>query len=309
MRIEEITKQNLSEASDLVLKQLNFKMAKFWDRHFKKNTKNSVGCFTREEFLAKYRMLLKEMSSSERSLSKSTCDIDRAAFRQKMQAKQHGIDFPLFENITTQKNFVCINEDFENTNEIKITIRAVEPTSFTKFVEKQITAMLKDQTDKPCSFTYDIDFEGKCIPLYNGVLIPTRKMEKVDIKNPKEEIEKDIEIIPVEKQGDEHIVMGIVYEPDTVDAQNDKANADEIKKAAYEFMEDVQTFKVMHRGSRVKVKILENYIAPIDFKVNNKQVKKGSWVLVTRILDEKLWNDIKAGNLTGYSMAGYARVS
>ena len=83
---------------------------------------------------------------------------------------------------------------------------------------------------------------------------------------------------------------------------------EEIRKAAYTFMENAQAFKVMHKGKKVKVKILENYIAPCDFTIEKREVKKGSWVLVTRVLDKKLWQEIKAGKLTGYSMAGYAKV-
>ena len=76
-----------------------------------------------------------------------------------------------------------------------------------------------------------------------------------------ENFEKTIPIF-IEKSKDEQIVYGIVYEPDTVDSQGDQANAEEIRKAAYSFMENAQTFKVMHKGRPVKVKILESYIAP-----------------------------------------------
>ena len=43
--------------------------------------------------------------------------------------------------------------------------------------------------------------------------------------------------------------------------------------------------------------------------IGKKKIKKGSWVLVTRVLDDNVWEDIKSGKLTGYSMAGYARAS
>ena len=56
------------------------------------------------------------------------------------------------------------------------------------------------------------------------------------------------------------------------------------------------------------VKVLESYIAPQDLEIAKRKVKKGSWVLVTRVLDKKLWQAIKDGEYTGYSMAGSARV-
>jgi len=307
MRIEEVAKQRLANATDLELKQLKYKFTKFWDRHFKNNNRDMVGTFTRSGFIGKYRLLLKEMDSSKRSLEHSTCDIDRKAFKQSMEVKQAGIDVGQLGRVITHRNYVLLDKDFAKADEIKITIQSKgEPD---QLLEDEISKMLGEQFDKPCTFIYQTNFEGNCIPLFHKVLSPSTKIEKIELKRKKKEteIEKDIEIIPIEK-GDEHIVYGIVYEPDTKDAQGDEANAEEIQKAAYDFMEHVQTFKVMHKGNRVKVRILENYIAPVDFTIKKRKVKKGSWILVTRILDKKLWAEIKAGKLTGYSMAGYAQV-
>jgi len=108
------------------------------------------------------------------------------------------------------------------------------------------------------------------------------------------------------QKAEEQIVCGIVYEPDEVDAQGDTADAEEIRKAAYQFMEEVQAFKVNHEGRPVKARVLESYVAPDDLTIAGHRVKKGSWLLTTRILDKNVWEDIKSGKLTGYSMAGYA---
>lgn len=108
-------------------------------------------------------------------------------------------------------------------------------------------------------------------------------------------------------KADEQIVCGIVYEPNEEDAQGDKANEEEIRKAAYYFMENVQKFKVNHKGKAVRVKLLESYITPQDIIIAGQKVKKGSWVLTTRILDANIWKAIKVDKtLTGYSMAGIA---
>jgi|GEM_PF-617495 len=122
------------------------------------------------------------------------------------------------------------------------------------------------------------------------------------------EVEKFISVYQFDKADkDEQIVCGIVYEPDEVDAQGDFANEVEIKKAAYKFMENVQKFKVMHKGNKVKVKVLESYIAPSDFTIMSKSVKKGSWLITVRVLDKEIWKAVQDGELTGFSMAGYAR--
>lgn len=309
MRIEDITKNRLLDATDLELMQLKYKFSKFWDRHFKKNTKDVVGCFSRIDFVAKYRLLLKECSTN-RSLQNSTCDIDRQAFKQSMQAIADGIDLSAFTELTAEGNTVVLDANFAKADEISITIRAFDAEAFNQTLEEELTKIFKEQLGKDCVFSYDTESEYTAIPLFNQVLRPVSKIEKIEVKKPprEAEVEKNIELVPVEK-GDEQIVYGIVYEPDTVDAQGDKASADEIKKAAYAYMENAQAFKVMHKGKKVKVKILENYIAPVDFTIAKRKVKKGSWVLVTRVLDKKLWQEIKAGNLTGYSMAGRAQVA
>lgn len=306
MRIEDITKQNLEKASDLDLKRLNYKITKFWDRHFAGNSRDVVGCFTRVNFVAKYRMLLKEMNSSKRSLQHSTCDLDRAAFKQTMLIKRDGIDVASLDDLVLEPHFAFLNEDFAKSDEVMITIKAKESDEVVAFLEEN-RQMIEEVIGKSCHFVCDENASGNRIPLFSKVLRPVRKIEKVEIQTDKEEIEKDISIVPMEKS-DKQIVYGIVYEPDTVDAQGDKANAEEIQKAAYEFMANVQAFKVMHKGKKVNVRILENYIAPVDFEISGRKVKKGSWMLVTKVLDKKLWKEIKAGNLTGYSMAGYARV-
>ena len=128
--------------------------------------------------------------------------------------------------------------------------------------------------------------------------------------------EEDFDDVAFEKsipifiaKADEHIVCGIVYEPDTVDAQGDEASEDEIRKAAYRFMEEAHEFKINHKGKAVDIKVLESYIAPQDLTIAKQKVKKGSWVLITHVVDDGIWKDIKDGKLTGYSMAGTAQTA
>lgn len=116
--------------------------------------------------------------------------------------------------------------------------------------------------------------------------------------------------IPIFKVSeDEQIVGGVVYEPMKQDTQGDYSTEEEIREACYYFMEHSLRFKVMHRGAFItdKIKILENYIAPSDMVINEEKIKKGSWILIIRVLDASIWKDIKEGKLNGFSMAGLAR--
>jgi len=113
--------------------------------------------------------------------------------------------------------------------------------------------------------------------------------------------------IPVLKTGEERYVLGIVLEPETVDAQDDIYSAAEIRDAAHRFMEQYQNIGLMHRDLvNGRVKILESYLAPTPFALDGAQIRKGTWLLAVRVLDDKLWTQIKNGELTGLSMGGSA---
>jgi DNA adenine methylase len=107
---------------------------------------------------------------------------------------------------------------------------------------------------------------------------------------------------------DERYVLGIVLEPETVDAQGDIYSPEEIRKAAHTFMEEFRGLGLMHRLKvNDGVKILENYLAPADFRAGDVDVKKGTWLLAVRVVSDSLWRDVQSGELTGFSIGGSAR--
>jgi DNA adenine methylase len=54
------------------------------------------------------------------------------------------------------------------------------------------------------------------------------------------------------------------------------------------------------------VKILESYVAPVEFEIDGKRVKRGTWLLAVRVAEDGLWRQIKSGELTGFSIGGSA---
>ena len=107
---------------------------------------------------------------------------------------------------------------------------------------------------------------------------------------------------------DERYVLGVVLEPDAVDAQGDIYSADEVRKAAHLFMQEFGGIGLQHQ-MRVngQVKVLESYLAPNDFKVGEATIRKGTWLLAVRVLSDPLWELVKSGRLTGFSIGGSAR--
>lgn len=113
--------------------------------------------------------------------------------------------------------------------------------------------------------------------------------------------------IPLLKTDEERFVLGVVLEPETVDAQKDIYSAAEVREAAHRFMEEYQNVGFMHRQLvNDKVKILESYVAPADLDLGGGHVKKGTWLLAVRVEDDALWQQVKDGSLTGYSIGGNA---
>lgn len=120
--------------------------------------------------------------------------------------------------------------------------------------------------------------------------------------------EKTAVIIKNTQPEDERYVLGIVLEPETVDAQGDIYSAEEIRRAAHRFMEDFGEMGLMHRQPVTdQVKILESFLAPADFEIADQTIRKGTWLLGVRILSDEIWQHVKDGALTGFSIGGSAR--
>jgi len=108
---------------------------------------------------------------------------------------------------------------------------------------------------------------------------------------------------------EERYVFGVVLVPNEPDAQGDIYSADEVRKAAHSYMEHFggDTFKVMHNGAAVDgVVVLETYLAKVRETHGEETFPVGTWFLGTRVLNDDVWEAIKRGAFTGYSMGGTA---
>lgn len=119
--------------------------------------------------------------------------------------------------------------------------------------------------------------------------------------------EKKVQVFTKSEPDEQKLVYGIVYEPDVPDAHGDYMTAEEIEKAAHGFLADARNIDTNHNFEGGTGEVVESYVAPDDFEIGNAVIRKGSWVLVTKASYE-VWDQIKAGVITGYSMAGTADV-
>lgn len=125
---------------------------------------------------------------------------------------------------------------------------------------------------------------------------------------PPPSIEKSHTVRMIRKaDAEERFVFGIVLEPDVIDSQNDTYSAEEVRKAAHGFMEKHAQLGQQHSAIVTgKLKILESYVAPVDFSIGEEAVKAGTWMLAIRVVDDGLWSMMKAGSFTGFSIGGTA---
>lgn len=121
---------------------------------------------------------------------------------------------------------------------------------------------------------------------------------------------RDVRVFKSEEIGEERIVFGVALIPGDVDAQGDIYSADEVRKAAFSFMEVGQSqMKLQHRGAFLgkKVTVLETYVSRQPEQYGDETFPPGTWFVTTRIHDADLWEAVKRGEFTGYSIGGSAR--
>jgi hypothetical protein len=123
------------------------------------------------------------------------------------------------------------------------------------------------------------------------------------------DITKEIPIVKSERLLKEGIVLGVVYEPNTVDLQGDYATPEEIRKAAHKFMLNHGEINFMHRQklSDRDVVIIESYLAPVDFTEGGKTIKKDSWVVGVKLLNPNLKKLVREGKINAFSMEGKSK--
>lgn len=123
---------------------------------------------------------------------------------------------------------------------------------------------------------------------------------------------KSMRLIKAASPEEQHFCLGIVLEPtlemNQPDSQLDVYSAAEIEKCAHAWMETYsQQLGVQHKEKADnRIKVLESFIQRGDTEINGQLVKSGSWCLAVRVVDDQLWNEVKLGKFTGFSIGGVA---
>jgi hypothetical protein len=108
----------------------------------------------------------------------------------------------------------------------------------------------------------------------------------------------------------QQIVYGVVLTPGVEDSQGDVISAEEIEKAAHRWLTEFRKQDVQHsevakdEQGRPIAEPVESFCAPCDLTIEGEPVRKGAWVIATRVNDPQAWDDVVNGRRTGFSIGG-----
>lgn len=107
-------------------------------------------------------------------------------------------------------------------------------------------------------------------------------------------------------------MTGIVLQPDVEDAHGDTVAPEVIEEAAHAFVAKYNAatkLGIQHKLFGLPdIHLAESYIAPEDTTIGGQQVLKGTWVMTVKVLNDEIWDGVKDGSLTGFSIGAIATV-
>ena len=113
---------------------------------------------------------------------------------------------------------------------------------------------------------------------------------------------------------EKRMAMFVVLEPDSVDLHGDIYTEVEVEKACNNFNTHCQVANLFHQVETQKADIVQSFIAPAAFKLDNGvEVKKGTWLQWWHFPEgdatsDALWEGVKSGDINGVSIGAMATV-
>jgi len=95
----------------------------------------------------------------------------------------------------------------------------------------------------------------------------------------------------------DRLATGLIYEPDTVDAEGCVYSAETIRAACERWNGE---------NHDLGVTVVSSGVTDADTVVGNTSVKAGSWLVTVRVDNDETWQQITSGALAGLSIGGWA---
>lgn len=129
-----------------------------------------------------------------------------------------------------------------------------------------------------------------------------------------EEVNKEDDLpwmkLQVTKSANEELMQAtfIVMVPNEVDLHGDITSEDEVRKAKESFNAYCMKANLFHLVQTDTFNIIESYLSPTNFILDEKIVTKGTWLCTIQCLDKQLWELIKSGDVCSMSIGALAKV-
>lgn len=104
---------------------------------------------------------------------------------------------------------------------------------------------------------------------------------------------------------EQRIFTSVVLRPDEFDTHNHIYDADVVMNACYDFNEHCLNSSVLGHFIEINksdVAVVESFISQSDYVINDKDVKKGDWVMSVRVHNDAVWEACKAGTFKAFSV-------
>jgi Putative phage serine protease XkdF len=116
--------------------------------------------------------------------------------------------------------------------------------------------------------------------------------------------------LPITKAVNEELmqVTYVAMLPDSIDLHGDYTSEEEVRKAKESFNRSNMQANLFHVAMTDKFSVIESYLAPVDFSLDDKVITKGTWLMTLQVHDEDVWTLIKSGEINGISIGALASV-
>lgn len=121
-------------------------------------------------------------------------------------------------------------------------------------------------------------------------------------------MQKENKTVSITKSKNEDLMQAtfVVMVPDEVDLHGDITSEEEIRKACHNFNKFSMQPNLFHLQETTTFEFAESYISPVDFVLEDKLIKKGTWLCTIQCLDPDLWALVKSGEINGVSIGALA---
>ena len=157
----------------------------------------------------------------------------------------------------------------------------------------------------------DVRYISLCGAGKNGRSIIAKALGAGDLPDGAEIIEKAIAIRKADAA--KRMVYGVVYAPESVDADGHVASAAEIEKAMHGFMQDARVGQIdTNHDEQVGVGyVAESWLVKADesgavVDALFPEEPAGTWAVGIKVADDASWAKVEKGELGGLSLAGVA---